>query len=253
MLRAFKAFPQRRTPRRLLSNSPRKFSITGRYTVLSKTLFRGETVMAKVKLNFQKLVMPEKIARARLIVEKITGNAATFPNPVPALADVTAAINAAEQAYNDALEARALSKQRTAELSLREDELEEMVGRLASFVDTASEGKEEVILSAGMDVRAPSIASNVPPGNPTGLAATLGDNEGQIDVSWNFDSLARSYILQISPNPPTENSWTQAAVVTTSSTTVKNLTSGVKYWFRVAAVGAGGQSGWSDPAVSMAP
>jgi hypothetical protein len=213
---------------------------------------QGETKMAKVKLNFNKFVMTEKIARARLIVEKMTANAASFPNPIPALADVTAAINAAEKAYGEALDARALSKERTAQLSKQEDVLNDLVSRMVSFVDTASGGKEDIILSAGMDVRAPSIPSGALPAIPS-LFATMGDHEGEIDVSWNFDSLAQSYVLQISPNPPTDSSWTQVTVITVSSYTVKGLTSGVKYWFRVAAVGAGGQSGWSDPAVKMAP
>ena len=40
---------------------------------------------------------------------------------------------------------------------------------------------------------------------------------------------------------------------TKSSTTVKNLTSGTKYWIRVAAFGAAGQGPWSDPATKVAP
>ncbi|HEV7473405.1 MAG TPA: fibronectin type III domain-containing protein [Pyrinomonadaceae bacterium] len=40
---------------------------------------------------------------------------------------------------------------------------------------------------------------------------------------------------------------------TKSSFTVTGLTPGTRYWFRVAAVGAGGQSGWSDPASKIAP
>ena len=31
------------------------------------------------------------------------------------------------------------------------------------------------------------------------------------------------------------------------------LTSGTRYWFRVAAAGASGQGGWSDPATKIAP
>ena len=40
-----------------------------------------------------------------------------------------------------------------------------------------------------------------------------------------------------------------------SSFTATGLTSGTKYWFRVAAVGSGtgNQSPWSDPALKMAP
>ena len=166
---------------------------------------------------------------------------------------MTTAVDALEQANADALEARALSKQRTAVLEEKEDAADALVSRLASFVDSASGGKEDIILSAGMDVRTPGLISNVPPDTPTNLTATMGDSDGEIDLSWNAMPNAQSYIVQMSPNPPTDTSWTQAAVVAISRHTINNLTSGTKYWFRVAAVGAGGQSGWSDPATKMAP
>jgi hypothetical protein len=209
--------------------------------------------MAKVKLNFKSLSMPEKITRARIIVQNMTTNAVNFPNPTPKLSDVTVVIDAAEQAYNAALIARDISKQRTAELEQQVDALDTMAGRLASFVESASGGKEDIILSAGMEVRAPSLASGQPPAAPTSLTATTGDHEGELDLTWNASSNAKSYIVERSPNPPTDTSWSQAAVVTTSKTTIDGLTSGAKYWFRVAAVGGSGQSGWSDPAMKMAP
>lgn len=208
---------------------------------------------AKVKLNFSALSVSEKIARARIIVQNMTANAVNFPNPMPALADVTAVIDAAEQAYNAALKARDISKQRTAELEQQEEALDDMASRLAGFVESASGGKEEIILSAGMDVRTPAVVSGQPPAAPTSLAATAGDHEGEIDLVWNASSNARSYVVQSSPNPPTDSSWAQANIVTVSKTTIGGLVSGAKYWFRVAAVGGGGQSGWSDPAMKMAP
>jgi len=42
-------------------------------------------------------------------------------------------------------------------------------------------------------------------------------------------------------------------VITASKTTVTDLTSGTKYWFRVAAKASGAQGPWSDPAQKMAP
>jgi hypothetical protein len=208
--------------------------------------------MGKVKLNFRRLSVAEKIARGRQIVAAMTGNS-SFPTPTPTLAEVTAALDALEQANADALEARALSKQRTAKLEEREEVVIDEVMRLVGYVDSASGGKEEVILSAAMDVRAPSLASKLPPATPINLTPTVGDYEGKIDLLWNASQNAKSYIVQMSLNPPTETSWVLVAIVTTSKTTVENLTSGTKYWFRVAAVGAGGQSGWSDPATKMAP
>lgn len=208
---------------------------------------------AKVKLNFDALSVSEKIARARIIVQNMTANAANFPHPTPALADVSAVIDAAEQAYNAALIARDISKQRTAELEQQEEALDDIASRLAGFVESASGGKEEIILSAGMDVRAPAIVSGQPPAVPSSLTATIGDKDGEIDLSWNASTNAKTYIAQVSPNPPTDSSWAQAALVTVSKATISTLVSGTKYWFRVAAVGAGGQSGWSDPAMKMAP
>ncbi|MDX6692428.1 MAG: hypothetical protein QOF02_31 [Blastocatellia bacterium] len=207
----------------------------------------------KVKLNFNALSISEKITRARIIVQNMTANTVNFPNPTPKLAEVTAVIDAAEQAYNAALTARDISKQRTAELEQQEDALDEMASRLVGFVESASGGKEDIILSAGMDVRAPSLASGQPPAIPSSLAPTTGDKDGDVDLSWNASSNARSYVVQSSQTPTVETSWTQAAIVTTSKTTISGLVSGTKYWFRVAAVGGGGQSGWSDPAVKMAP
>ena len=64
---------------------------------------------------------------------------------------------------------------------------------------------------------------------------------------------ARSYVVQQSPDPPTNTSWTQITIVVKPQTTVTGLTGGQKYWFRVAAVGPKGQSAWSDPATKLAP
>jgi hypothetical protein len=64
---------------------------------------------------------------------------------------------------------------------------------------------------------------------------------------------ARSYVVEQSPDPPADASWRNCAVVVKSQATIEGLTSGKKYWFRVAAVGPNGQSGWSNPATKLAP
>jgi hypothetical protein len=59
--------------------------------------------------------------------------------------------------------------------------------------------------------------------------------------------------MEKSPDPPTPTSFTHAGVCTRSAFTVTGLTSGTRYWFRVAAINANGQSAWSDPAMKIAP
>ena len=88
---------------------------------------------------------------------------------------------------------------------------------------------------------------------PPSLTATFGDHDGEIDLTWDTVRGARSYVVERSPDPPTESSWTHAAVSTRSRTTIEDLTSGTRYWFRVAAVTATGQSAWSNPAMKIAP
>jgi hypothetical protein len=88
---------------------------------------------------------------------------------------------------------------------------------------------------------------------PEALSTTAGDREGEISLTWKKVENSRSYIIQISPDPPTADSWGHAETVTLASKTIQNLTSGKKYWFRVAAIGSLGQSGWSEPATRVAP
>ncbi|PYS47941.1 MAG: hypothetical protein DMF68_14680 [Acidobacteria bacterium] len=82
---------------------------------------------------------------------------------------------------------------------------------------------------------------------------TVGDHDGEVDLQWDTVRGARSYVIEISADPPTNTSWQHKTVSTKSRATIEGLTSGTKYWFRVAAVGANGQSGWSDPATKIAP
>jgi fibronectin type III domain protein len=85
------------------------------------------------------------------------------------------------------------------------------------------------------------------------LGATAGDHDGEIDLSWDTVDGAKSYVIEQSLDPPTVTSWGHAGVSTKSSAAINGLTSGTRYWFRVAAVNANGTSGWSDPATKIAP
>src|SRR5918912_1221168 len=132
--------------------------------------------MSKIKLNLQRLNIPEKLARSRQIVAAMTGNA-DFASPQPTLAQITDAIN-----------------------------------ELAAAFDAADS-----------------------------LSASAGDRDGEMDLRWDKVERARSYVIEFSPDPPTPTSWTHGAVSTKSQFTLGGLTSGTRYWFRVAAVGPLGQ------------
>jgi len=65
------------------------------------------------------------------------------------------------------------------------------------------------IASAGMDAKAPAGSSTLPEA-PSGLDVTIGDHEGELDLSWDKVSNAMSYLVQKSLDPNNAAGWTQA-------------------------------------------
>ena len=104
-----------------------------------------------------------------------------------------------------------------------------------------------------MSFQGPATAPAGSAAVPQSFVATTGDSDGEIDLSWSSVNGAQSYIIELSLQAPPNASWTHIQTVTKSSHTVTGLTSGTRYWFRVAAVSAGGQSGWSDISTRIAP
>ena len=127
-----------------------------------------------------------------------------------------------------------------------------MLSQLASHVESVAGDDETMIMGAGMDVRS-AQTTTTDLAAPESLAASAGDRDGEIDLHWDKVNKARSYVIERSPDPPTATSWSHADIATKSQATIGGLTTGAKYWFRVAAVGTNGQSPWSDPATKVAP
>lgn len=208
--------------------------------------------MAKTKLGLRNLSIPEKVARARQIVASLTGNA-DFPSPNPTLALLATAIDELETANDDVNATRQKARAATVVQREKEEVLDRLFAQLASYIENVSAGDEEKILNAGLAVRDEGGFSRVEPNAPADLSVTAGDQDGELDAQWDKVDRARSYIIQVSEDPPTPSSWRQADVATRSQKTITGLTSGTRYWVRVAAVSASGQSAWSDPATKIAP
>ena len=179
-------------------------------------------------------------------------NNTNFSNPHPALSDVTASLATLEQAHTSLQAAKADVKAKATAQDDAEAQVNRILAQLAAYVESIAGRDEKIITSAGLETKiarsAPSVLSP-----PTGLSTAVGDHDGEIDLSWKKVANAKSYTIQFSPDPPTPESWTHATIATASSVRIEKLTSGKRYWFRVAAVGALGQSGWSEPATKIAP
>ncbi len=88
---------------------------------------------------------------------------------------------------------------------------------------------------------------------PENLSITAGDNAGELDLQWDPVAGAKTYEVQISPDPVTATSWVSQPSVTRSKTVILGLTSGARMWARVRAVNAAGQGAWSDVATKIVP
>lgn len=207
--------------------------------------------MARIRLNLRTLSVTEKIAKGRQIVTAMTNNT-NFPTPSPSLADVTAALEELEKAYALVQSARSEVATRMATQENAETKLNQTLTQLAGYVESVAGKDDTLITSAGMETKAVASTPTLP-SPPQGLSATAGDHEGEIDLSWKPVSNARSYTIESSVDPATATSWTHVGIATSASKSITNLTSGKRYWFRVAAVGAGGQSGWSEHATKVVP
>jgi Fibronectin type III domain len=209
--------------------------------------------VSKVKLNLRSLSPTEKTAKARQIVSSLTGNP-DFTTPHPPLAQITAVADALDDAFADVQAAKQTVLTKSSLLRERNDDLDSQLRQLTAYIESISGNDESKILSAGVNVKSVVTSSaGTPLTAPTGLSAAEGDHDGEIDLNWDKSKNARSYVIERSVDPPTATSWTHEIVSLKSSTTISGLTSGARYWFRVAAVVTAGQTGWSDPATKIAP
>jgi hypothetical protein len=197
------------------------------------------------------LAAPDKVAKGRQIVAAMTNNE-YFSNPHPSLSAVTASLATLEQTYTALQAVKADVKAKVSAHDDAEAKLDQIMTQLAAYVESIAGTDEKIITSAGLETKvARSAPSSLSP--PHGLSATAGDHDGVIELSWKKVANTKSYTIQISPDPPVPESWVHAAIATVCSKTMESLTSGKRYWFRVAAIGTMGQSGWSEPATKIAP
>ena len=210
--------------------------------------------MAKVKLDLQGKNDVQLRNFGTEHKAAMVGNANfTTPLPTPAVYDASLA------AYGGKLDAITALEIELQTLRSQKDamrvELEANLTARGSYVDLASGGDEAKILSSGFSVQA-AATTTTSIATPVGVVATMGDNEGEIDLTCNAVAKARSYIIEMREHSETAapGPWVQVKVVSRSSGTVSGLISGKKYAFRMRALGPNDlESPWSDETVCMAP
>lgn len=208
--------------------------------------------MPKIKLDLSKKTPAQKITLGQAHVTAMTGNA-NFPDAgrLPLDAAFLATLTALSTAEADVIVKKNEWKEAIATRDAAEAALDAALTSRASYCEAAQPTDEAALISSGLPLRpAPTAVGDLPA--PGDLAATVGDNEGEMDLSCDPVSGASSYEWQCRLHAD-GNAWQGAKNSTTSKITVEGLTPGAQYAFRVRAIGAAGPGAWSDEAAKRAP
>ena len=203
----------------------------------------------QIKLGLTGLKPTDLLAKGRLIIANMTGNA-SFPDPVPTLADLQTTLDA----FEDRVEAAAFGDRRAINSRNNGQRVfTNMLRQLGSYVSFVANGDGEVIESSGFEVRKqPESPSRL--GQPVDFMAERSKKEGEVELNWKAVSYSKAYQIEVCTTDPAvaEPQWTVALVTSKSSGTVQNLTRGMMYWFRVKAISGDMTSAYSDVALVMA-
>lgn len=189
----------------------------------------------------QKIKLRHKLARdgelaniAYRIVESLKDNP-HYPNPTPALAVIETAL----QEYRDAMvNASGKDKARVSVKNDKREVLRALLTELGNYVTEASEGDKSRLLTSGFDLARQKGESVLPPIER--LTVEIGP-PGEAVTSIKKIPGARAYVHQYTTQPDKgENGWVSYTSTDRQYRFVK-LESAVRHWFRVIAVGIGGQ------------
>ena len=195
--------------------------------------------------------VPAKIQFTRQIVLDMSNNP-NFAAPSPSLNALSEAAASLESAYNAALQARANAKMQTSIMGQKSVALDLLLMQEASYVQSSAGGDKAMIESAGFDVRdTPTPIGQLPP--PAEPKAVPSQHPGAINLRWKKVRGAKSYLVEraLDSNQPLE--WAVATMSTKTKAIVNTMTSGLRYWFRIAAVGSAGPGAWSEPISKIVP
>ena len=195
--------------------------------------------MARTKIvtGFSRYRDPEMDQKAKFIIDSMTGNP-HFTDPVPAIADITtandeyiAARSAAETGDHESVTIK----------NQKREVLENLLNRLALYVEANANGDEAIMLSSGFSLsKHPEPVGILPKPEHFSVRPT---ERGMISLNLRAIPGAESY--QFEYRLAEDSQWT-IEVHTASNILITGLESGKEYMFRVAAIGAASERVYSD-------
>jgi hypothetical protein len=186
--------------------------------------------------NFKRLPDSKLLVFGQHVTASMAIAVDSFPNPVPALAD----INAELVLYTGLLQSSASGDR--VQIALKNQcrqALISMLSRLTDYTNMVAQGSTTLLVQSGFDLS--KIPEPIRITEPTYLTLKDGGNSGELTLKFKKVRGALSYLYQYTSDPQLpEKSWARVTA-TTVSYTFKKLTKGTTYYCRVAAIGANKQ------------
>ncbi len=207
--------------------------------------------MSKAILKFHGLTPAQKLARAREIVAKMTGNT-NFTNPTPSLASISAAIDDAEKALEAAGGGGPISKKdRNNKVAL----VVLLMTQLTSYINAVTDDPVK-LLTTGLTLKTEKKRGK------RVFRATPGKKAGTVAIEAPPNK-ARAHKWQYGYDPDTQSNvvpanivWLDLPITSASHTAIENLTTGHKVWIRHGYVYSGPKGGdypYGDPVSVIVP
>jgi hypothetical protein len=202
--------------------------------------------MNKPKLDLNKMTPAQLVSFANSVGGALVANETTFPDAPIAGADLQDLATALQDARQATMSARTDLRVKMSEQAVALKTVANALRRTSSYVENVAAGSDATIRLAGLNVRKPSARVGQLPA-PRGLKARPETSPGVAVLTWEKVPSARSYLVQYAAGGLMPTEWPQAALITRTRYVFQGLTSATRWWFRVASVGAAGNSIWTDP------
>lgn len=184
----------------------------------------------KVIITFSQMRDSDLAIRANTIIEKMTGNP-NFTAPVPALANITTALDEFQQAIEQGHNG---GKDRTVVKQTKRLVLEGLLKKLALYVELNANNDLSVVLNSGFDAWKTPTPGPAVLDKPSNFTLVNGPHPGSMKLTVDSIPGAASYMFEYAPSPITEATIWKNGGGKSRTHIFKNLTSGQQYAFRVA-------------------
>ncbi len=206
--------------------------------------------MAKVKLGWSQLTIPQKIVKANSVSTTMAGHPGTYVTPDPPLADLDQAISNLGAAESEAIKG---GTDRTVTRNAVLNILTALMSRLVDYVQLTSAGDPVKIAEAGLETQSDRSPWPLPLKVPD-FQAEPGGNPGTIVLTWDAVTHKRSYVVEfwMEGNAAGEGGWEMLVIQGGRKYTATGLTTGTVYRFRAVAQNSTGLGEYSEEADSVA-